>query len=281
MLTDARKLSPGARLEADLCIIGAGAVGIALAREFAGTNKSVIVLESGDTMYDAPTQEMASGEIVGLPYFPLDTSRLRWLGGTSNHWGGVCRVMEKEDLEKNPVAPNGGWPITRADLDPFYERARVVCGLPYGEDTLPGVIKRDRYPALPLKNDVVFTRIAQLVPKDVRSFRVVYQKDLEAAGNVTIYCGANVTEIETDADGNVATRVHAATLTGNRFTVHARRMILAAGGIENARILLASNRQRPPGLGNEHDVVGRYFAEHPRFVGGIILPARPNTSINL
>ncbi len=280
MLLDARNLPPGARIEADLCIIGAGAMGITLAREFSGTGLNVVVLESGAPLFDAPTQELAGGEIVGLPYFPLDTSRLRWLGGTSNHWGGICRTMETADFEKNPAAPHSGWPITRADLDPFYERARVACGLPYGEETLPTVLERNRYRPWPLDDSRILSRVGQIVAVGDRSFRVRYQKDLEAIANVTIYCGANVTELETNEPGTVVTRLHFATLTGNRFTVSARRTILAAGGLENARLLLASNRQWPRGLGNAHDCVGRFFSDHPRFVSGIIVPTRPNQSVH-
>jgi choline dehydrogenase-like flavoprotein len=252
-----------------------------LAREFSGTSISVLVLESGGSHYDPSTQQLAGGEIVGLPYFPLETTRLRWLGGTTNHYGGVTRVMEPEDFEPNPVAPHTGWPIRRAELDSYYERARVVCGLPYGESTLPALIKRDRFPFLPLAPERFITRVGQIVPKEARSFRTMFEKELEASANVTLHCGANVTEIETNAPGTMATRVHAATLAGNRFTVAARRVILAAGGIENARVLLASNRQWPRGVGNHHDQVGRFFMEHPRFIGGIIVPARPNLSIGV
>lgn len=280
MLVDGRTIPAQSRLEADLCIIGAGAAGITLARELSGrSNTQVIVLESGGTEFDSRTQALARGENVGLPYFPLHTSRLRWLGGTTNHWGGHCRPMAPEDLETKPWIPNSGWPITRQDLDPYYERARAICGIPNSDWDTQTWVRRDRYRPLPLVGDRFVTGLAQVVPKAARSFRVAYRAELEAAPNVAVHTGANVTEIETNENGSLATLVHVATLGGNRYSVATRHLVLAAGGIENARIMLASNRQWPRGLGNGHDVVGRFFLEHPRFVSGILAPSNPHLSV--
>ena len=110
------------------------------------------------------------------------------------------------------------------------------------------------------------------MPKDRRSFGEAYREDLERAPNVTAYLDANVTEIEVDDDGTSATRVDVAMLDGPTFTVAARMFVVAVGGIENPRLLLASNSRVPEGLGNEHDLVGRYFLEHPRFTAGVLMP---------
>ena len=280
MIVDGRSVPTGSRLEADLCIIGAGAAGITLAREFMGRSASVLVLESGDDTLDARTRALAEGEIAGLPYFPLEAARLRWLGGTTNHWGGTCRPMEVEDFESKPWVPFSGWPIAGRDLEPYYDRARVICGVRNPEWALEKW--RDTMPFAPLPlGPRVVTRIAQIVAPAARSFRVAYRAELDASRNVSVYCRANVTEIETNDAGTLVTLVRVATLEGNHFSVAARHVVLATGGIENPRLLLASNRQWPNGLGNGHDLVGRFFLEHPRFVGGLLVPSDPKLQLGL
>ena len=56
MIDDANQVEPGRTLYADLCIVGAGAAGISLALQFAGTGHSVLLLESGGLAADAATQ---------------------------------------------------------------------------------------------------------------------------------------------------------------------------------------------------------------------------------
>src|SRR5918996_2194441 len=123
MLVDGRGLEDGATLSADVCIIGAGAIGIALARRLTGRGRSVIVLESGGAEFDPAIQDLAIGDNVGLPYFPLEASRVRGLGGTTVHWGGVCRPMDADDFEARSWIPHSGWPIGPADLEPYYPEA--------------------------------------------------------------------------------------------------------------------------------------------------------------
>src|SRR5262245_7244161 len=126
MFVDFRTLPEGSRVESDICIIGAGAAGITIAREFIGSGQQVCLLESGGFEFEAETQAMYEGENVGLPYYDLDACRLRYFGGTTNHWNGWCRPLGQIDFEARPHVPYSGWPITRTDLDPFYERAHEI-----------------------------------------------------------------------------------------------------------------------------------------------------------
>ena len=137
----------------------------------------------------------------------------------------------------------------------------------------------DQYEPLPLSGDRVETRVDQIVPPDKRGFAGLYGDELKAASNITVYLEANVTEIELDETGTTATGVSVATLSGNRFAVTARTIVVAVGGIDNARLLLASNSRFADGIGNANDLVGRYFLEHPRFVAGVVAPSDPNLSI--
>ena len=129
MIIDFRELEDGTVVEADLCIIGAGAAGIAMAREFIGSGHQVCLLESGGFEIDADTQSLYQGDIVGQPYYELDTCRLRFLGGTTNHWAGWCGPLNPIDFEERAWVPHSGWPIGRADLDPYYLRAQGICGI--------------------------------------------------------------------------------------------------------------------------------------------------------
>lgn len=281
MLVDGRTIPSHSRLEADLCIIGAGAAGITLARQFIGTPTRVLVIESGDVDFDPAIQTLAEGDIVGLPYFPLASARLRWLGGTTNHWGGHCRPMVAQDFEAKPWIPHTGWPIGLKDVEPYYERARIACGVPTRKWTIEAWRDQDPFKPLPLLGNQFVTRVAQIVPRDSRNFRLAYRPELEASKNVTVHTRTNVIDIETDEAGALATQLHVVTLAGTRFFVSARQVVLAVGGIENARLLLASNRQWPEGLGNRHDVVGRFFLEHPRFFAGVLTPSVDDLPVGL
>jgi choline dehydrogenase-like flavoprotein len=272
VFADARRVPDGTAIEADLCVIGAGAAGITLAKHFSKRRVRVVVLESGGFELDADTQQLYDGPTAGLPYFSLLASRLRYFGGTTGHWGGTCRPMDPADFVPRPGVPRSGWPIGRADLDPYYGAAADLVGIGDMEWDTASWARRSRFKPFDL-GDSVQTRVGRLVRAADRRWGTLYRDDVRRAPNVTAYLYANVTEIETDATGGRVTRVRAATLGGNRFAVHARWFVLATGGIENARLLLLSDRRHARGLGNDHDMVGRCFLEHPRFRGGVLVPA--------
>ena len=89
MIQDGREIPHGTVIDTDLCIVGAGAAGITLAREFIGTQLRVCLLESGDIEYDSDTQDLYKGQNIGRHYHDLTSCRLRYFGGTTNHWSGV------------------------------------------------------------------------------------------------------------------------------------------------------------------------------------------------
>jgi len=281
MFVDARRIPENQTLETDICIIGAGAAGITLAHEFAGQAVRVSVLESGGLEYDTDSHDLNIGQNIGRPYFPLEVARLRYFGGTTNHWGGICRPFNDIDFEARPWVPHSGWPFRKAELQPYYERARVVCNVPSAQWSADYWVRRDQFAALRFAGNRLETRVAQVVPSAERRFALNYRKELEQAANLTIYLHANLTDLEANEASRVVTEANVACLAGNRFKVKAKQFILAASGIENPRLLLLSNRRHPAGLGNQHDQVGRYFMEHPRLVTGILLPTNPRTSLGL
>lgn len=280
MVIDARSLPNQEVIEVDLCIIGGGAAGIAMAREFAQTAVRVALLESGGFDFDNATQSLYAGdENSGLRYFPLDGSRLRYFGGTTNHWGGYCQPLGDTDFAHRDWIPNSGWPVSKDELWPYYEKAHDLLEVDPQAWDLAVWTEQDRYSAWEMEDKRLITRVAQISPKTTRRFGTHYRESVTAAENVQLYLNANVTQIEANEEVTAVNQLHVTTLSGNEFTVRAKHFVLAAGGIENARLLLLSDQQQTAGLGNQNDVVGRYFMEHPRFVAATILPSTPFLSM--
>ncbi len=267
MLIDARSIPQGTSVETDVCIIGAGAAGITLALEFAGRPFRVCLLESGGFEPDAETQALSRGRVFGRAYYSLEEARVRRFGGSTNSWQGICRPLESSDFEARDWVPHSGWPFGAEVLRPYYERAQELCRLEaFGYDGERWA-SAER-PLLPFEAGVVESRVFQIAP--IR-FGEIYRKDVTKAPNVDTFLFANVVELEASENGRIVERVEVACLAGNRFSVRARLFILATGGIENARLLLASNRVQRAGLGNAHDLVGRFFMEHPHVISAAFL----------
>jgi len=275
LLNDAREVPDGTLLETDVCIIGGGAAGISMAREWAGSSLDVTLLESGGLASDPRTQALYRGRVFGRSYFRLDEARTRHFGGSTNCWHGMCRPLDPLDFEERAWVPGSGWPFGLAELRPHYERAQRVCGLAafeYGAErwTLEGE------PPIAFTDDAIESRVFQIAP---RRFASLYGQALERARNVNVQLNANLIELEADADARRVERAQVATLAGGRFAVRARHFVLATGGIENARLLLASRGVRSAGLGNDFDLVGRHFMEHPHLVAGAWLPSSASIPI--
>ena len=269
---DTRTLEEGAMIEADLCIVGAGAAGIAMAREFIGHPLRVVLLESGDFVFRHRPQFLYLGENVGLDSFSTGRSRTRMFGGSTNCWGGLCRPFDRIDFEEREGIPYSGWPISRDDLDPYYRRAQVVCKLgPY--DYSPETCASSSGRSLLVESADLETRIYQFGYPT--KFGEIYRSELGSAANIDVYLNANVLEIETDAQAREITSLRIGTFDGKRMRVASKVFVLACGGLEIPRLLLASNRVAPRGLGNQHDLVGRFFMDHPYFFLGSYDPAKP------
>lgn len=283
MLIDARTLASDSVLNADVCVVGAGAAGITVALELAGSGLSTVLLESGGrTGPDPATQSLYEGSSTGQPFrglfesepIPLDVVRLRWLGGTTNHWAGYCRKLEPVDFEERPHLAISGWPISETDLTAFWKRAAPWCRITDSEDDA-SVWARRLGAAPPMQSSAAIrSRAFQITP--VMRFGEEYRSHLDSADDIRVVLWANAVNLASD-DGRNIKAVQTRTLTGNRLDVRARAFVLACGGLENPRLLLASTDADPSGIGNQHDQVGRYFAEHLQVAGGFgVLDAAPN-----
>uniref|UniRef100_B0SZY4 Glucose-methanol-choline oxidoreductase n=1 Tax=Caulobacter sp. (strain K31) TaxID=366602 RepID=B0SZY4_CAUSK len=270
---DARTLPDASRIEADLVIIGGGLAGIALAKELAGGPLKVAVLESGGREIDMEIQGLYAGTAVvkapDNPDKPFDDypvqSRVRVLGGSGMVWGGKCAPLDPADFAARAWAPHSGWPVTRVQMQPFYDRACDLLEIPRF-DADNKALKDPARPPLALdprdgffSAPRVFTRYSGGADKDAFDR---FRTDFAEAPNITVYLHANVTQIRLNAAGDQVEGLDVACLDGKRHTAVGKTHVLAVGGIENVRLLLASNSVRPEGVGNRHDLVGRFFQGH-------------------
>ena len=268
MLVDARALEPKAVLEADICIVGGGAAGLTLARELIDHPLRVIVLEGGGTHADEDSQRLYEGVTTGQPYYELDACRVRCLGGSTNTWGGWCRPLDAVDFLERDWLPHSGWPFGLEALQPYYERAHAMCGLgPCDYD--PRRWTTAEHSLVPQQSSEVVDTLFHIGP--IR-FGQQYRHVLAKATNVQLVLHATALGIDVDRSRGRAMRLLAATGFVKRFAVRAAAYVLAAGGIENPRLLLASRTGHVSGLGNEHDLVGRFFTEHLHVPVAAVVP---------
>ncbi|MCW5774971.1 MAG: GMC family oxidoreductase [Phycisphaeraceae bacterium] len=256
MIRDLRELPLSGDIEADLCIVGAGAAGITIARRFTGSNASVCLIESGALAFDESVQDMYRGESAGT-YYGLHTTRLRYFGGATNHWTGVCGLQDPMDFQPRPWIGSPGWPITRSELMPFYERAHEILDLGPFEYDLSRVAPERRFPAF--DPDKLTIRVLRSSPPT--RFNEKYVHQIRDSANVLCLLNANAVDFETTHGASHVSSVRVATIGGESHLVRARVVVLACGGLENPRLLLNASAT-PNGLGNASGLVGRYFADH-------------------
>lgn len=264
MFLDVRTLPEGSIVEADICIVGAGPAGIVLACELAGSGLSIVVVESGGRVAEPADQDLCAGPSVGDLHADLGRSRVRAFGGAGRLWGGNCAPFDDIDFETRSWVPDSGWPIDRAEMDRCYDRAAAyfrLGGLGYRPEGPP-----------PGGSRLALDR-SKLVEKVFRHSPVMFDveyADRLARGVARVLTHATAVELELDESLATVSRLWLAAPGGMRRAVSARHFILAAG-LDNARLLLLSNRQKPAGIGNDHDNVGRYLMEHVNVKGGRIL----------
>jgi len=272
MLIDLGELSEPQTRETEICIIGAGAAGLTLARRLLKLGHELILLESGGDEYEAETAELNAGENVGEDYYELDHARLRFFGGTTAIWGGRCAELDPIDLEKRAWVPHSGWPISHGELESYYREARPLLDLP--EEPEDADVLREAGIPIPAFDEDRLAVPVWAFDARYNRFGIGACADLVEHPRCTIVLHATATAIEADPSGKSIDRVVAKAPSGTELVVRARIFILAAGGIENPRILLASRSVMPNGLGNDRDLVGRFFMEHPHARGGRIANAK-------
>lgn len=261
LITDLNQMPEDQVLRADVCIAGAGAAGITLARQLARLGRSVCLLESGALDFESVTQDLYAGTNVGMSYYELEDSRLRFFGGTTNIWGGRCALLDPIDFRRRSWVPHSGWPIGEEHLAPYYETVHEQLQLgevQYDERVWNGLDGR----APEFDPSAFVTRFWRFDDMKER-FGATRSADVFESPRIHVLLHANLSHIQVAANAAHVEYVEVRSLQGPRARVDARHYVLACGGIENARILLASRDVEEVGVGNRHDQVGRYFMEHP------------------
>jgi choline dehydrogenase-like flavoprotein/nucleoside-diphosphate-sugar epimerase len=263
---------PSQLVECDICIIGSGPAGASIVRELATTGLRITVLESGGSarLPDADLLNMV--EDVGRPRQADQWAvRNRILGGSSHTWGGRCAPFDEIDLQDRPWVPASGWPIPLETIAPYLDRSAAHLGLAMGAGfngshfwTIAG------RPVPPLPDpDLLLPIVWQFSRDPDESYPFEYMRfgrHIERWGgaDTLVVTGATALGIHTVESGKAVAAVEYAGFDGRRRMLKAPAVVLCAGGIENARLLLASDSRSPTGLGNDHDMVGRYLMDHLR-----------------
>ena len=268
-ITDLRRFPAGTAFECGICIVGSGPAGLTIASELRNTRHDVIVLESGgisgEDNFAKSLNEIVS---VGAPrQMNQSQVRNRVLGGSSHSWFGRCAVLDPIDYERRDWVPYSGWPLTAEEMAPYVERSAAYLGVSprlYGGVRPEGTSLLEPEEAGVRPVSWQFSCASPL--NDYVRFGPRFAK-LQAA-NIHVLTHATMTHIDTTADGSRVVGVEVAAPDGTRHSVRGALTVLCGGGIENARMLLASNRRDPRGVGNRHGVVGRFLMDHPRTTVG-------------
>lgn len=282
MLIDMASDSPreGQIFRTQVCVIGGGAAGLTITRELAKAGVSVITLEGGGLKESKRSQEIYRGENLGRKYFRLHRSRRRYLGGSTNCWAGLCAPLRPSDFERRPWIPHSGWPIGIDEVGPYYERAGELLKigpfhsqldqpLPVGQWMKGSGLKLEGF-------ESVFFQMSPPV-----RLGKLWREELKALKEARVMINANVTHLQLESSAEAMASVTCKVFDGPQFKVEAQQFVLACGGIENPRMLLNARDVMTQGIGNQRDLVGRYFMEHPHIDReSLWLPGGATPSLN-
>jgi len=242
----------------DFCIVGGGVAGIVLALELSKAGADILLLEGGGFDFDDSSQDLYRGEMLGRAATETDVSRLRFLGGSSNHWEGRCRPLSPIDFVERDYIAHSGWPIDYSDLEPYYQQTHSIMELKAHFNDLSEDWAGDG-----------FEKIDFNYSAPVR-FGEKYRAELESSPNIHLFLNANLTDIRLREDYSGVETMIVSPLNDEKksLTASAQNYILAMGGLENPRMLLNANSQEANGVGNGNDLVGRFFMEHFHLLAG-------------
>jgi choline dehydrogenase-like flavoprotein/nucleoside-diphosphate-sugar epimerase len=270
------------RLLCDVCIIGSGAAGMTIARELSATPLRVTILESGGTERQEAVDALNEIESVGWPRVAEQWAvRNRGVGGSTKTWSALCAPFDGIDLEDRDWVPNSGWPMEIGELTPYIARSAKHLGLNAGggitDDRIWELTGQPRMRKGPEPDPgellPMFWQYGRdpVIPYD--KIRFAHYAD-GLGPNITLVTNATVVRINATESARAVESVEFAAADGQRWTLPAATVVVCAGGIENARLLLSSDNVAAQGLGNDHDLVGRFLMDHLRGPVGSFQPKR-------
>ena len=234
----------------DVCIVGSGPAGITVARTLAANGKKVALIEGGSQVYTEQSQQLYDGKSIGInDWDAVKNCRLRFFGGTSNHWSGLCSYFDEADFEARYDGMSG-WPISKAEAYKYFDEAKVILDLP-----------KDAFLNTPQWQGANFKSFVSALSPPTR-FNIKYQDELKNSENIDVFINANLTDIHLHQSLDAVKHLKITNNKQTKFLFFAKNFVLAMGAIENARMLLANNKQLQAGVGNQNDMVGRCYMEH-------------------
>ncbi|MCC6067963.1 FAD-binding protein [Ferrovum sp. PN-J185] len=249
---DKSSLSDFTNNQFDVCIIGSGAAGITLAIKLSEKNLKVALCEGGGLDYSINSQDSYKGKETGDPYLTLEGSRLRFFGGSTNHWAGWCRPFSAIDFKRGYLGKEFEWPITEQDLNPYLQEA---CNI------------------LEIQNDFEYPHTSQSDIKGIKTqfsppvrFAKKYKKKLSDSQNIVLFLNSNLTELN-GSDKHIRA-AYFKSFSGNTVTINAKKFVFAMGGIENSRFLLWFKEKYKDKFFDTSTPIGQYWMEHPHFTLG-------------
>lgn len=258
-------------IKVDFCVIGAGVAGITLAHELAQKKFIVGLIEGGDIEQNTQNQQLYDGQSSGTflsnsSLYPLKT-RTRCLGGTSNQWTGSCEPLTEDDLHSKDWIHHSGWPLLSEELFPYYQQACDYCDVPLFNNN-DSFLELEKYKKkrMVFKQNPLITQLVHVSPPT--RFGTKYLDTLIKSPNIKLILNANFKSMHFSNNKTHIREIKFENLKNLTLTVEAKFFILACGGLENARILLQPTLDHPLGVGNEYDIVGRYFMEHASLTVG-------------
>jgi len=266
-------------IETDVCIVGSGPAGMTIAGEFVNSGVRVCLLDAGGNHAETDSPGLCAGSVHspdGYDMNVLREGRARQFGGAANLWSHRlhkgreafvrCVPLDAIDFERRAWVPESGWPFSRQDLEPFYERARRIFGIAGGEAS--GSENGGRRPWAAGEVEAIVSHLGA-----ARRFQEDIKRTLADAPNVQVLLHADLRRLTLDPLSRAVLSAEVESSPGRKTTITARQFVLAAGGLENPRILLLNDAQQGGGLGNQHDLVGRYFMDHPSIMLGTLVPS--------
>ena len=223
-------------------IIGAGPAGTTLADQLSQANKTVLLLEGGGEEISEINQNRYKGKVIGDKYFDLDVTRLRYFGGSSNHWGGNCAPLDETDFTE--------WPINKKDLDKYNSKAKKILNINE---------KFQKY-----ENSIFKSfKLSSILESDV-NFKEKYLDQFKKDKNIFLMLNANLIQINSDKENNYVQSllIKKDKISKNLIVTKDTKIILSCGGLENSRILLWSKIKSQNNF-LQGLPIGRYWMEHP------------------
>jgi choline dehydrogenase-like flavoprotein len=272
---DGRQIAHGEVLEADVCIVGGGPAGITIALELLDSPSSVILVESGGWRPNKLTQGLNHGELAPASrHPPPEMYRERRFGGSSAIWGGRCVPLTRSDFEPRNGVTNSGWPLRYDDLIPYYSKAMSYCEA--GEFAFDNA-EAHRPIIDGLDSRQIAVGLERFSPPT--DFGRRYKSRLTRSQSHKIVLESTCVGLQSDGSGRHVETVACTTISGNTFSIRARYIVLAAGGLESVRLLAASVATFPAGLANSSGLLGRYYMCHLEGTLGElqVAPGRPVT----